>query len=103
MAQATLPRNSQPTAWDNYVNWVTSTQNRLYVGHFGVLMIPTLLTATTAFILAFIAAPPVDIDGIREPVAGSSHVGKQHHIGSRRSEQQCHRTTLLPNLGSWFT
>ena len=34
-------------------------------------MIPTLLTATTAFILAFIAAPPVDIDGIREPVAGS--------------------------------
>ena len=57
--------------WQNYVNWVTSTDNRLYVGWFGVLMIPTLLTATTAFILAFIAAPPVDIDGIREPVAGS--------------------------------
>jgi photosystem II P680 reaction center D1 protein len=34
-------------------------------------MIPTLLAATTCFILAFIAAPPVDIDGIREPVAGS--------------------------------
>jgi len=34
-------------------------------------MIPTLLTATTVFILAFIAAPPVDIDGIREPVSGS--------------------------------
>jgi photosystem II P680 reaction center D1 protein len=34
-------------------------------------MIPTLLTATTCFIIAFIAAPPVDIDGIREPVAGS--------------------------------
>jgi photosystem II P680 reaction center D1 protein len=30
-----------------------------------------LLTATTCFIIAFIAAPPVDIDGIREPVAGS--------------------------------
>ena len=71
MAQAVLTRESQPSAWDNYVSWVTSTQNRLYVGHFGVLMIPTLLTATTAFILAFIAAPPVDIDGIREPVAGS--------------------------------
>ena len=66
-----LQRQSQPTIWDSYINWVTSTQNRLYVGHFGVLMIPTLLTATTAFILAFIAAPPVDIDGIREPVAGS--------------------------------
>ena len=34
-------------------------------------MIPTLLTATTCFIIAFIAAPPVDIDGIREPVSGS--------------------------------
>ena len=33
--------------------------------------IPTLLTATSVFIIAFIAAPPVDIDGIREPVSGS--------------------------------
>jgi photosystem II P680 reaction center D1 protein len=34
-------------------------------------MIPTLLTATSVFIIAFIAAPPVEIDGIREPVSGS--------------------------------
>jgi photosystem II P680 reaction center D1 protein len=34
-------------------------------------MIPTLLTATSVFIIAFIAAPLVDIDGIREPVSGS--------------------------------
>ncbi|RZC81185.1 hypothetical protein C5167_043764 [Papaver somniferum] len=34
-------------------------------------MIPTLLTATSVFIIAFIADPPVDIDGIREPVSGS--------------------------------
>ena len=69
---ATIALNRRRSSlWDNYLNWVTSTDNRLYVGHFGVLMIPTLLTATTAFILAFIAAPPVDIDGIREPVAGS--------------------------------
>ncbi|CAI0560023.1 unnamed protein product [Linum tenue] len=34
-------------------------------------MIPTLLTATSVFIIAFIAAPPVDIDGICEPVSGS--------------------------------
>jgi photosystem II P680 reaction center D1 protein len=33
-------------------------------------MIPTLLTATTVYIIAF-AAPPVDIDGIRELVVGS--------------------------------
>merc|ERR1712078_764314 len=51
--------------------WVTSTENRLYIGWFGCLMIPTLLTATSCFIIAFIAAPPVDIDGIREPVSGS--------------------------------
>jgi photosystem II P680 reaction center D1 protein len=29
-------------------------------------MIPTLLSAISAYIIAFIAAPPVDIDGIRE-------------------------------------
>ncbi|PHT78263.1 Photosystem II protein D1 [Capsicum annuum] len=34
-------------------------------------MIPTLLTTTYVFIIVFIAAPPVDIDGIREPVSGS--------------------------------
>ncbi|MEY4037043.1 MAG: hypothetical protein RL201_424, partial [Actinomycetota bacterium] len=56
---------------NKYLGWITSTNNRLYVGHFGVIMIPCLLAATTCFILAFIAAPPVDIDGIREPVAGS--------------------------------
>merc|ERR1712185_185985 len=47
------------------------TENRLYIGWFGCLMFPTLLTAISAYIIAFIAAPPVDIDGIREPVAGS--------------------------------
>jgi photosystem II P680 reaction center D1 protein len=57
--------------WEEFCSWVTSTNNRLYVGWFGVLMIPCLLAATTCFIVAFIAAPPVDIDGIREPVAGS--------------------------------
>jgi photosystem II P680 reaction center D1 protein len=41
------------------------------VGWFGVLMIPCLLVATSVFIIAFIANPPVDIDGIREPVSGS--------------------------------
>ena len=58
-------------SWEEFCQWVTSTNNRLYVGWFGSLMIPTLLAATACFIVAFIAAPPVDIDGIREPVAGS--------------------------------
>jgi len=69
MTTATLTKPN--TNWQSLCDWVTSTENRLYVGWFGVLMIPALLTATTAFIIAFIAAPPVDIDGIREPVAGS--------------------------------
>ncbi|KAK4718071.1 hypothetical protein R3W88_016409 [Solanum pinnatisectum] len=57
--------------WGRFCNWITSTKNRLYIGLFGVLMIPTLLTATSVFISAFIAAPPVDIGGIREPILGS--------------------------------
>jgi len=53
----------------------------LYIGWFGVLMIPTLLTATSVFIIAFIAAPPVDIDGIREPVSGSLLYGLHFALG----------------------
>ena len=72
MAASTISlQGRQSSLWQNYVNWVTSTDNRLYVGHFGVLMIPCLLAATACFVIAFIAAPPVDIDGIREPVAGA--------------------------------
>ncbi len=67
----TLQQRSGATSWQAFCEWVTSTNNRLYVGWFGVLMIPTLLAATICFIVAFVAAPPVDIDGIREPVAGS--------------------------------
>merc|ERR1712010_349248 len=57
--------------WEQFCAWITSTENRLYIGWFGCLMFPTLLTAISVYIIAFIAAPPVDIDGIREPVAGS--------------------------------
>ena len=57
--------------WERFCRWITNTNNRIYIGWFGLLMIPTLLAATICFILAFIAAPAVDIDGIREPVIGS--------------------------------
>lgn len=68
---AILERRERATLWARFCEWVTSTENRIYIGWFGVIMIPTLLTATSVFIIAFIAAPPVDIDGIREPVSGS--------------------------------
>lgn len=57
--------------WDSFCQWIIAHENRLYIGWFGVLSIPTLLAATICFILAFIAAPGVDMDGIREPVIGS--------------------------------
>jgi photosystem II P680 reaction center D1 protein len=64
-------KNDSMALWEQFSNWITSTENRLYIGWFGTLMFPTLLAATTCFITAFLAAPPVDIDGILEPFAGS--------------------------------
>jgi photosystem II P680 reaction center D1 protein len=34
-------------------------------------MIPTLLAALTCFVIAFVAAPPVDMEGTREPIVGA--------------------------------
>jgi photosystem II P680 reaction center D1 protein len=68
----TLLEQRRPTsAWDRLCNWITSVENRLYIGWFGVLLIPTALVSAIVFVIAMIAAPPVDIDGIREPVSGS--------------------------------
>ena len=58
---AILERRESARLWARCCERVTSTENRLYIGWFGVLMIPTLLTATSVFIIAFVAAPPVDI------------------------------------------
>jgi photosystem II P680 reaction center D1 protein len=58
-------------SFSNLLSFLLSTSNRIYLGAFGVLMFPVLFVATFAFIFAFILAPAVDIDGIREPVAGS--------------------------------
>jgi photosystem II P680 reaction center D1 protein len=68
---AILERRESTSLWVRFCNWITSTENHLYIRWFGVLMIPTLFTTTSVFIIAFITAPPVDIDGIREPVSGS--------------------------------
>lgn len=57
--------------WRQFCRWITSTENRLYIGWFGVLMIPTLLTAATVFIIALVAAPPVDVNGTGELISGS--------------------------------
>ena len=72
---ATIALQKEDNLWQRYLNWVTSTNNRLYIGNFGVLMIPCLLAATICFILGIIASPGVDIDGIRETVQGSFLAG----------------------------
>jgi photosystem II P680 reaction center D1 protein len=79
---ATLERRESVSLWERFSAWITSTENRLYIGWFGCLMFPTLLTATSCYIIAFIAAPPVDIDGIREPVAGSLLYGNNIITGA---------------------
>nr|KAJ0210797.1 hypothetical protein LSAT_V11C400159430 [Lactuca sativa] len=68
---AILERCENKILWGRFCNSITNTENRLYLGWFGVLMIPTLLTTNYVFIIPFIAAPLVDIDGIRELVSGS--------------------------------
>merc|ERR1719274_29124 len=57
--------------WGYLSSFILSTSNRPYIGWFGVLMFPLLAISSVVYIAAFFIAPPVDIDGIREPVAGS--------------------------------
>ena len=74
MTASVLSRPSE-NLWDRFNGWVTSTDNRIFIGNFGVLMIPCLSVAAIVFVLAIIAAPPVDLDGIREPLSGSLMYG----------------------------
>merc|ERR1719355_320282 len=68
--------------WAQVIGFVLSTTNRLYIGWFGVLMFPLTGMAIIVYIVAFINAPPVDIDGIREPVAGSLLYGNNIITGA---------------------
>jgi len=67
MATTTLAPSGGMRGWRSFQDWITSTDKRRYIGWFGVLMIPNLLAADLSFIVAFLAAPPAHIDGIREP------------------------------------
>jgi photosystem II P680 reaction center D1 protein len=70
------------STWAAILSFIISTSNRVYLGWFGILMFPLLLLATLCFITSFIFAPPVDIDGIREPVAGSLLYGNNIITGA---------------------
>jgi len=68
--------------WGYCVGFLLSTSNRFYIGWFGILMFPLTGLAIIAYVAAFIFAPPVDIDGIREPVAGSLLYGNNIITGA---------------------
>lgn len=44
---AILERRESESLWGRFCEWITSTENRLYIGWFGLLMIHSLLTATS--------------------------------------------------------
>jgi photosystem II P680 reaction center D1 protein len=69
--KATIQRRTDISLWEQFCRWITSTENRFYIGWFGVIMIPTISTATIVFVIAFIAAPPVDVDGTGVLLSGS--------------------------------
>ena len=74
---------SNSSAWlGSVVGFVLSTTNRLFIGWFGGLMFPLIGVSTIAYVAAFLLAPPVDIDGIREPVAGSLLYGNNIITGA---------------------
>jgi photosystem II P680 reaction center D1 protein len=58
LAATTLDRDYDQAVWTKFSNWITSTENRLYIGWFGTIMFPTLLAAATCFVASMIAAPP---------------------------------------------
>jgi photosystem II P680 reaction center D1 protein len=62
---------SSVSFWSELVGVALLTSNRFYIGYFGVIMFPVLAVAISFYILGVSYAPPVDIDGIREPVSGS--------------------------------
>lgn len=67
--------------WGYLIGFLLNTGNRLYVGWFGTLMLPLSGLAMIGYMTAFLFAPPVDIDGIREPVAGSLLYGNNIMTG----------------------
>jgi photosystem II P680 reaction center D1 protein len=54
---AILERRESESLWGRFCNWITSTENRLYSGWFGVLMIPTLLSAAAALVFFYLLIP----------------------------------------------
>jgi photosystem II P680 reaction center D1 protein len=96
---ATLERYESLNIWERFCSWITSLENRLYIGWFGSYD-SNIINCNNLFHHRFIAAPPVDIDGIREPVAGSLMYGNNIITGAV-IQVQTQLVFILPNLGSF--
>merc|ERR1711934_658592 len=79
---ATLERREGVSLWERFFFFLLSTSNRFYLGWFGIFMFPLTGMAIIIYIVAFLFAAPVDIDGIREPVAGSLLYGNNIITGA---------------------
>ena len=71
---------------------ISPTTSRLYLGVFGLLMFPVLSAAIIGFVLCFVAAPPVDIDGIQNVVM---QLPLAWHLGFRGFMGLCFSCILL--------
>ena len=78
----TLTSYSLSYNWGSFISTILGTNNRIYIGYFGLLLFPLIALSTVVYVSGFILAPPVDIDGIREPVAGSLLYGNNIISGS---------------------
>jgi photosystem II P680 reaction center D1 protein len=70
------------TWWGFITSFLLSTNNRLYIGWFGVLMFPLIAVATVAYIAAFTL---VAIHLCRHRSLATCHFSKVHWSGSLRS------------------
>ncbi|KAM3102208.1 photosystem II q(b) protein [Phormidesmis sp. 146-12] len=68
--ESSIPQQNQ-ISWERFCQWVTSTDNRIYIGWFGVILIPVMCTAAITFLIALVVAPPVDADGLGMMISGS--------------------------------
>jgi len=78
-------QNVYLSVWNGFgqlLGTIFGTSNRIFIGLFGVLMFPLLILAAIAYSIGFILAPPSDIDGIREPLAGSLLYGNNIITGA---------------------
>ena len=95
----TLISFSGHSNWGNLISTILGTNNRLYIGYFGLLLFPLIALSTLVYIAGFILAPQVDIDGIREPVAGSLLYGNNIISGSLVPSSNAIGVHLLPCMG----